>query len=164
LLLGLALGGCAGAEIERPGPVAPPPPAVLYAQQLPAIDGGTIDLADYRGRVLLLDFFATWAQPSVVAIRNYSVLQAKYAADGLAVVGVALDELGREVVAGFAAGMQIPYPVALASAEIRSGESPFGPLEAVPTLMVFDRRGRLVRIFVGLNPIERIERLVRRLL
>ncbi len=164
LVAGLALWSCAGAEIERPGPLDPPSPAALYAQKLPALDGGTVALADYRGRVLLLDFFATWAQPSVVAIRSYAVLQAKYADDGLAVVGVALDELGRGVVAGYAAGMQIPYPVALATEEIRQGESPFGPLDVVPTLMVFDRRGRLVRVFVGLIPVEQLERLVQRLL
>lgn len=164
LILGLALASCSGAAIERSDLFSPPAPAALYAQKLPALDGGTIALADYRGRVLLLDFFATWAQPSVVAIRSYAVLQGKYADEGLAVVGVALDELGRQVVAGYATGMQIPYPVALATEAIRQGESAFGPLQAVPTLMVFDRRGRLVRVFVGLVPVERLERLLRQLL
>ena len=163
LLPTLATAGCASNPVRDPsaqvqGPTDP------FSYVLRQVGGGRVEFSAYRGRVLLLDFFATWSQPSLVTISNYSVLQAKYSKKGLAVIGVALDELGEDVVAPYAAGMQIPYPVVLANKAIRSGKSVFGPLETIPTLLVFDRAGRLVKIYLGLVPAEQVERTLLQLL
>lgn len=158
----LALAGCAG---NRPRSVGDQlSPQALYELRLPRSGGGQIDLGQYRGRVLALDFFATWSQASLLAISGYRVLQGRYEAQGLSLVGVSLDELGDDLVAPFAAGMQIPYPVVLASPEIKRGQSLFGPIDAIPTLLIFDRQGRLAKVFVGLVPPELVERVLRELL
>jgi hypothetical protein len=159
----LAAAGCASNPVREPsselqGPTDP------FSYVLSQVGGGRVELSQYRGRVLMLDFFATWSQPSLVTISNHSVLQGKYSKKGLAVIGVALDELGDDVVAPFAAGMQIPYPVVLANKAIRSGRSVFGPLETLPTLLVFDRAGRLAKIYRGLVTANQVERTVLQLL
>jgi thiol-disulfide isomerase/thioredoxin len=127
---------------------------------LPRAGGGRLDFSDFRGRVLLVDFFTTWNQASILAIPGLASLHRRYAARGLAVVGVALDELGEDVVLPYAVGMEIPYPVVLATDRIRNGKSPFGDLSALPSLFVFDSHGRLRKVLVGYVPLERIERLV----
>lgn len=162
-LAGLMAVGCAGDPV-RPDGRAEQGPEALYALELPRSGGGTIALSDYRGRVLAMDFFATWSQPSLVSIPRYNVLDARYAVRGLALVGVAMDELGDDVVAPFAAGLQISYPVALATRQMVAGRSIFGDLSAIPTLLIFDRKGRLAQVFFGLVPIEQVEEVIRRLL
>ncbi len=162
ILLGSLVFGCAGDPIRPDGRDAGP--ESLYAVELPRSGGGMVALSDYRGRVLVLDFFTTWSQPSLLSIPHYNVLDARYADRGLAMVGVAMDELGDDVVAPFAAGLQISYPVALASRGIVEGRSIFGDLSAIPTLLIFDRSGHLVQVFFGLVPIEQVEEVIRRLL
>jgi len=163
LMGALIAAGCAG-EPVRPGGVTDPGPEALYATVLPRSGGGQVRLADYRGRVLMLDFFATWSQPCLLSIPRYAVLDERFAKRGLAIVGVAMDELGDEVVVPFAAGLQIPYPLALADKPILAGDSAFGRLEAIPSLLIFDRQGRLCFVFIGLVPIEQVEQAIRRLL
>lgn len=144
---------CATVTPQRQGPSP-------YRLELPRAGGGRLDFSVFRGRVLLVDFFTTWNQASILSIPGLASLHRRYAAGGLAVVGVALDELGDDVVLPYATGMEIPYPVALATDRIRNGQSSFGDLSALPSLFVFDSRGRLRKILVGYVPLERIERLV----
>jgi len=150
---------CACATVE-PRPERPDP----YRLELPRAGGGRVDFSAFRGRVLLVDFFTTWNQASLLAIPGLAGLHRRYAARGLAVVGVALDELGEDIVLPYAEGMDMPYPVALASDRIRTGESSFGELSALPALFVFDTRGRLRKVLVGYVPVEDVERLVLSLL
>jgi thiol-disulfide isomerase/thioredoxin len=152
----LSLAACAG-TLGATGAAQRLAPQQLYATVLNRSGGQPLHLEQYRGQVLMIDFFATWSQPSIVAIPRYKTLWDKHRREGLALVGIALDELGDDLVAPFVAGMQIPYPVALASPDIQRGASVFGPLPAIPTLMIFDRRGWLAVVFVGLVPVERIE-------
>lgn len=158
LLTGLLLAcGCAGVQ---PRPRTPDP----YLLELPCAGGGQVDFSAFRGRVLLVDFFTTWNQASILAVPGLAGLHRRYAARGLAVVGVALDELGADVVVPYAQGMDIPYPVALAGEAIREGTSTFGDLSVLPVLFVFDTRGTLRKVFVGYVPLEKIEKLVVELL
>ncbi len=158
-LFGLLTAACASGPV-KPDDAGQVRPKDVYFQVLPRSGGGQVRFENFRGKVLMIDFFATWSQPSFLTISNYSVLHARYEDRGLAVVGVAVDELGDDVVAPYAAGMQIPYPVALATGDILQGRSPFGDLPAVPTLMIFDRSGNLIQVFMGLVPIEQVEEVV----
>ncbi|MBN2498669.1 MAG: TlpA family protein disulfide reductase [Deltaproteobacteria bacterium] len=158
LALGLGILPCCATRSAQP--IGPRP----YEVCLPLSGGGMLQLADYRGKVLVVDFFTTWSRPSMVAVPVWSSLAQKYGPRGLAVVGVAMDEIGDDVVRPYAAGMGLSYPVLLADEAVREGRSAFGPIEAIPMTLIFDRLGRLTRILVGLVPAAEMEGAVLELL
>jgi len=136
----------------------------IFYLHLPAPDGSLVDLSRFKGKVLMLDFFTTWSQASVVAIPGYSALYDRYHQEGLAVCAIALDEMGAKVVQPFVDGMRIPYPVLLADDRVKSGSSPLGDFSINPVLIIFDRSGKIRKVFVGLVPLRQIEKLVKELL
>lgn len=133
LALALALAGCGASQ--RPAPRSPP-----VALALPALDGGELQLADLRGRVVVLHVFTTW---SVAAQLDVEQLAAADDLDDVVVVGVALDPDGRVLVAPWRAAGAVRYLVALADDRVRAGDSPLGALPEVPTTLVLDREGRI---------------------
>jgi thiol-disulfide isomerase/thioredoxin len=150
------LAGCSGIRQEsRPDP---------FSVNLPRVGGGTVRLSLYRGEVLLVDFFTTWNAASQVAVPAYVHLHEKYRERGLSFIGVAMDDLGETVAAPFVTGLEITYPVALATQSIRNGTSPFGKINAFPLLVVFDRKGNLRKIFVGRVPMKEVEKIILELL
>lgn len=136
----------------------------VYDVVLPGANGGSVTFADFRGQVLLVDFFTTWLNPSLVNASLYASLYRRHRERGLRMVGVALDEQGRAVVEAFARALDLPYPVALADGGVRAGASVFGDLATLPRLMVFDRSGTLVAVWFGLAPASELSKLIERLL
>jgi thiol-disulfide isomerase/thioredoxin len=152
----LVFAGCSGIQQEtRPDP---------FSLNLPRVGGGTVRLSLYRGEVLLVDFFTTWNAASQVAVPGYIHLHEKYRNRGLSFIGVAMDDLGETVAAPFVTGLEIPYPVTVATTAIRNGTSPFGEIKAFPLLVVFDRKGNLRKIFVGRVPMKDVEAVILELL
>jgi peroxiredoxin len=151
------LAACAGIRQETPRPDP-------FSLALPRVGGGTVRLSLYRGQVLLVDFFTTWSQASQLSIPGYIILHEKYRKRGLSFIGVDMDELGEAVAEPFVTGLEISYPVALASDSVRKGESPFGEINANPLLFVFDREGKLRKIFVGHVPPKDVEKVILELL
>lgn len=158
LLLGLA--ACAGLRLGG----GPNGDARMYDVDLPDTQGGRVSFEQFRGQVLLVDFFTTWLNPSLINAGLYADLYRRYRDRGLRVVGVSLDEQGPAVVETFARALDLPYPVVMADGSMRAGASVFGDLEALPRLMVFDRDGNLVAAWLGLVPAEELARLVKQLL
>jgi hypothetical protein len=157
VLILLLLSACTGIgqETRRPDP---------FTLVLPRAGGGTVRLSSHRGQVLLVDFHTTWSQASLLAIPGYIVLHEKYRERGLSFIGMLMDELGETVATPFVTGMEIPYPVAVATESIRRGNSPFGQINANPLLAVFDRSGNLRKIFVGYVPMKDVEKVILELL
>jgi thiol-disulfide isomerase/thioredoxin len=153
----ILLAGCSGIQQETrlPDP---------FSLSLPRVGGGTVRFSLYRGEVLLVDFFTTWSQASLIAIPAYINLHEKYRGRGLSFIGVAMDELGETVVAPFVTGLEIPYPVAVATESVRKGNSPFGEINAHPLLAIFDRKGNLRKIFVGRVSMKELEKVILELL
>lgn len=135
-----------------------------FSLSLPRVGGGTVRLSLYSGQVLLVDFFTTWSQASLLAIPSYVVLHEKYRQRGLSFIGIVMDDLGEKVAEPFVTGLEIPYPVALATDAIRQGTSPFGKINANPLLVIFDRGGNLKKIFVGRVPMKEVEKVIKELL
>jgi len=107
--------------------------------------GQQISLENYRGHVLVLDFFATWCQPCRVSIPHLVEMNRKYGKLGLSVLGMSADEDGEKAVKAFAEQNRITYPVALA------GETTlvdFG-VRSVPVMFVIDKKGRVAEVFRG---------------
>ena len=129
---------------------------------LPAMEGGSATLADYAGRVLLLNFWATWCQPCRIEMPWFAEFQGAFAARGFAVLGVSVDEPGREVVRQFLDESRVDYRVALADSAERL--APFGPVTVLPTTWLIDRRGRVAATHVGLVDRSALEADIQQLL
>jgi thiol-disulfide isomerase/thioredoxin len=110
------------------------------------LTGRTMRSSDWAGKVVLINFWATWCMPCRVEIPDLVELQDKYR-DQLVVIGVSEDEDGVEKVQAFAREHKVNYPVVMATPELRTI---FPNVEALPTTFVLDRDGRLAQRTVGL--------------
>ena len=121
-----------------------PKPAAAFT--LYTIDDREISLASLRGKVTLVNFWATWCPPCRAEIPDLIALQQKYH-DQLQIIGISEDEAGPDVVRKFVAAHHINYPVAMTSPEF---EKLFPGVAALPTSFIIDREGRIVQKHVGM--------------
>ena len=111
------------------------------------VDGKTVRLSDYRGKVVLLDFWATWCGPCKIEIPWFIEFERKYKDKGFSVIGVSMDEEGWEAVKPFLSRMNVNYRVVIgndATAEAYHG------VDALPTTFLIDREGKIAATHVGL--------------
>src|SRR5262249_16842731 len=116
------------------------------------VDGRAIALGDLRGKVVLVNFWATWCPPCREEIPDLVALQAKYK-DQLQILGIS-EDASPEAVRPFAVANRINYPVIMESAEI---ERLFPAVNALPTTFLVDRQGRLVQKHIGMLNSTRTE-------
>ena len=109
--------------------------------------GGPVQLAQYRGQVVLLNFWATWCGPCRVEIPWFDEFHTRYGAQGLTVLGISLDDDGWKAVTPFAAEEHIGYRLALGNDDVSDA---YGGLGALPATYLIDRQGRIVIKHVGL--------------
>ena len=131
------------------------------AWELKDVDGKTVKSSDFKGKVVLLDFWATWCGPCRAEIPSFIALQDKYRKDGLVVVGVSLDEEGPSVVKPFMKRNKINYPIVMADTRIADL---FGGVEGIPTTFVIDRDGKIAAKHVGLTSKSAFEKEIKPLL
>ena len=121
-------------------------PAVAPPFEARDLDGRLISTASLRGKVVLLNFWATWCPPCRAEIPDLVALQEKYR-DQLQIIGISEDEGGPEVVKRFVEAHHMNYPVVMASPDI---EKKYPGIGALPTSFVVDRQARLVQKHVGM--------------
>ena len=124
--------------------------------------GQQVSLENYRGYVLVLDFFATWCVPCKLSIPHLVEMNRKYGKQGLQVLGQSLDENGERAVKSFVAERHINYPVALAPEKVQTD---YGII-SVPVMFVIDKKGKVAEVYRGFSDeIGRsMENLVKKLL
>ena len=115
--------------------------------QLQSLDGKQVRLSDYRGKAVLLNFWATWCAPCKIEMPWFIDLQRQYASRGLQVIGVAMDDSGEAAIAKFAKEMAVNYPVLIGKESV--GDA-YGGVEFLPTTFFIDRQGKVVERVFGL--------------
>jgi thiol-disulfide isomerase/thioredoxin len=131
-------------ELPRLRFVRDPDPAPAF--DLKTLDGKELKLEDYRGKVILLNFWATWCGPCRAEIPTLIALQKQYK-DRLQVIGLAVDEDDESFVQKFVTSEAINYPVAITPPETRIA---YGGIAALPTVFVINAEGGIVQKHVGL--------------
>jgi peroxiredoxin len=104
------------------------------------LDGELFRLSDHRGKVLVLNFWATWCPPCRAEIPSFIRLQNEFREEGVLFVGISLDEEGAEAVAPFADARAINYPLLMHG---HRAAAAYGGVGAIPTTILVDRAGRV---------------------
>jgi len=141
--------------------------ATLRGQPVPPFrvvttSGQPVSMDNYRGRVLVIDFFATWCQPCQESIPHLVKMNRQYGKQGLQILGMSVDRDGEGVLASFTAEHHINYPVAQAEDTLTDA---FG-VRMVPAMIVIDKKGKVAAVFRGYSDetAESMEFLVKKLL
>jgi peroxiredoxin len=112
-------------------------------------NGATVRLSDYRGKVVLLNFWATWCGPCKIEIPWFVEFESKYKDQGFAVIGVSMDEGGWDDVKPYLRRVKVNYRVVIGDEEVAQK---YGSVEALPTSFLIDREGLIASVHVGLVP------------
>ena len=127
---------------------------------LPELTGQTLDLSAYRGKVVLLDFWATWCDPCRDEIPHFVELQDKYGDQGLQIIGISMDDETAPV-REFYQRFHINYPVTMGNAKI--GEL-YGGVLGLPIAFLIGRDGRIEARHIGATDSSVFEREIKALL
>lgn len=121
---------------------------------LASLDGKSLKLSDFRGKAVLLNFWATWCEPCKIEMPWFVDLQKKYGPQGLQILGVAMDDASTKEIADFAKKMGVNYPIAIGKEAV--GDQ-YGGLPYLPSTFYIDRDGKVVQRVFGLVSRSEIE-------
>ena len=144
-----------GAQGEDSG-LAP----VMRGKQAPAfaltsLDGKKVSLADYKGRPVLVNFWATWCGPCKVEMPWFEEFRKQYAAQGFEILGLADDvDAGKDMIAKVANKAGVSYPILLTDGKVQTA---YGGLDVLPMSFYVDRNGVIVEQTAGLGSKDQIE-------
>ncbi|HWC17548.1 MAG TPA: TlpA disulfide reductase family protein [Terriglobales bacterium] len=117
------------------------------------LDGKQVKLSDFRGKAVLLNFWATWCGPCKVEMPWFVELQKQYGPQGLEIVGVALDDSGKDEIQKFAKDMGVNYTILQGQDDVGDAYGAIG----LPTTFYIDRNGRIIDSASGLVSRSEIE-------
>jgi thiol-disulfide isomerase/thioredoxin len=128
---------------------------------LESLDGNKVSLSEFKGKAVLVNFWATWCGPCKIETPWLVQLQNEYGAQGLQIVGVAMDDSGKDEIARFAKDMGMNYPVLLGKEAV--GEA-YGGVPALPESFFVGRDGKIVDKIMGIEGKADIETAVKKAL
>jgi thiol-disulfide isomerase/thioredoxin len=139
---------------ERPRARAEMPAFVLES----VVDGKSVDSNSFKGKALLVTFFATWCPPCLQEIPSLIELQQKFSADGFSVIAMSVDQGGSAQVAELVEQQAIDYPVLMADAETVEN---FGGIYNIPVSFLVNKSGAVVKRYTGLVAYPVLEKDIR---
>ena len=142
-------------------------PASVFGQKarpefaLKDINGSTVRLRSYRGKVVLINFWATWCPPCRADMPDLVRLQRQYAKQGLQIIGITYPPEEKNRVRRFARSLKVNYPIILGTSQIKAR---FSSEETLPLTVVIDRDGKVNDIISGILLHEEFEQKIKPLL
>jgi len=124
------------------------------------LNGRTISLAELKGKVVLLNFWATWCPPCKAEIPDFIEFYGSHKAQGLEIIGLSVDRLSPAALQAFVLQNKMTYPVAFATEKIIED---FQPGDLIPTTIVVDKLGRIRHKQVGLTDKDTLAELFQKL-
>ena len=112
------------------------------------VNGQSVHLSDYKGKVVLLDFWATWCGPCKVEIPWFMEFEQQLKDRGFAVLGVSMDEDGWSTVKPYVQQLKINYRIVLGNEQV--GDL-YGAVDSLPTTFLIDRQGKIASVHIGLS-------------
>ena len=134
---------------------------------LPDLKGNKVDLISFKGKVILIDFWATWCAPCREEIPYLNQLYGQYKKDGLVVIGISLDRKGPEEVQNFLEKLRVEYLNLIGDEEVFENYSRIpglGPIRGIPATFLIDRKGQICKFFMGLTEKRVLEEAIQSLL
>ncbi|MCX7798472.1 MAG: TlpA family protein disulfide reductase [Melioribacter sp.] len=116
---------------------------------LPTTDGKILKLSDYRGKIVILDFWATWCPPCRKGIPDLIDIKKKYGSKGVEIIGISVDTDTKNEVIPFIKEKGINYPVVYGNQNVYKQ---YGGIRAIPTTFIIDKEGKIVASYEGLVP------------
>jgi peroxiredoxin len=114
---------------------------------LKSIEGRTVRLSDYWGKVVLINFWATWCPPCRAEMPDLVKLQREYGKEGLQIIGITYQPERRAHVRKFTRRLRVNYPIVLGTPETKAG---FSPDETLPLTIIIDREGTIRGTIAGM--------------
>lgn len=125
--------------------IVPNMPAPAFS--IKALNGKTITLDSLKGKVAVLNFWATWCPPCRAEIPDFVAFYNANSSKGLEILGISVDTATASQVPGFVRNNKIPYPVAMFTEKIVRD---YGPIDSIPTTFIVDKNGRVRHAEVGI--------------
>ena len=147
---------------RRPSPT----PGVSLSKTAPdftlqSLEGKTVRLSDYRGKPVVLNFWATWCEPCKIEMPWFVDLQRQYGPAGVQFLGVAMDDASTKEIAAFAESMKVNYPILIGKDSV--GDD-YGGVQFLPETFYIDRTGKVVDKAFGLKGRGEIEDNIKKIL
>ena len=149
MMLAFSPAGVLGQEVKAP------------QFELRDLNGRTVRLSDYRGKVVLINFWATWCPPCRAEMPDLVRLQREHGNEGLQIIGVTYPPETKSRVRRFAKSLKVNYPIILGTSEIKTR---FSSDETLPLTVVIDRNGKVSDIISGILLREEFDEKIKPLL
>ena len=148
-----------GYKMAEKAPVAAQPPTGAGKPapdfSLKSIDGRTVQLSDFKGKAVVVNFWATWCEPCKVEMPWFVELQKQYGPDGLQILGISSDEdASNDDLSKFAKDLGVNYPILVGQEKV---EQSYGGIQFLPVTVYIDREGKIVDKVFGLKGRGEIE-------
>ena len=142
------------AHAEEPARTAP-------AFAVRSVEGKALKLSDFKGRPVVIDFWATWCKPCRAAMPHLEVVQKRYETNGLVIMGLSVDEEEPAAVKKYVQQLGVSFRIAMADEKVLDL---YGPVRSIPTTFFINRQGEVVRRVVGYIDEETLDGYVKEIL